>query len=105
MQEHRLLKLEDIIGEPLFKSAKKDVMLYGVVREGRAVDINGYVSSESHKGFFYAVSAKYEPGSKNILYGVCDCEAYKYFGNPCKHILRLRNVFSKNEDKFGVKTE
>ena len=96
-----LMKLEEIIGKALLESHDKTVRLYGITSTGRKIDLQGYVMSESSRNYFHKVSAEYEPASKNLIYGNCDCEAYLYFGSPCKHILKLRNVYEKNEEKIN----
>ncbi len=103
MESSRFLRLEELVGDPIIESKAKDVKIYGFISTGRKLDITGYVESESEAGFFHTVHAEYESASKNLIYGNCDCEAYKYFGNPCKHILKLRNVYIRNSDKFNQK--
>ncbi len=93
-------RLEDALGDPLLESKEKDVRIYGLVSVGRKIDIDGYVRSESREDIFHKVYVEYEPGSRNLMYGTCTCEAYRFIGNPCKHLLKLRNVFVKNERKL-----
>ncbi len=103
MESPRFLRLEDLVGNPIIESKEKDVKIYGFVSSGRKLDISGYVESESRSGLFHRVNAEYEPASKNLIYGNCDCEAYEFFGNPCKHILKLRNVYIRNSSKLNQK--
>lgn len=100
METIRLLKLDEIIGTPLLESKDKKVKIFGIVSEGRKIDISGYVSSEASPEYVHKVKAEYEPASMHILYGNCDCEAFRFYGDPCKHVLRLRNVYVRNASKF-----
>ncbi len=97
MNETKPLKLDDIIiDKPIIESYDHKVKILQLVYDRRKIDLGGYVASDSKPGLFYTVKTEYEPGSKNIIYGECTCESYEYYGSPCKHILRLRNVFLKN---------
>lgn len=103
METRHFLKLEELVEDPIIESKEKDVKIYGLTSIGRKLDILGYVESESRSGAFHRVSAEYEPSSKNLIYGNCDCEAYEFFGNPCKHILKLRNVYIRNSNRPNQK--
>ena len=92
--------LESILERPLLVSSDRDVAICSVSGKGRGLSINGYVKSESNAESLYHVEVTYLPASKQVLFGNCSCESYKYYGDPCKHILKLRNVFVKNEKKL-----
>lgn len=102
MVNDALIKLEDLLQRPLMTSSDGDAHIYGIVREGRITQINGYINSESREGYLHKVKAVYEPGSRHLLYGDCTCEAFKYYGDPCKHIIKLKNVYIKNADRLST---
>ncbi len=100
-QETRGYKLEDIIGSPLMISSDKNTRIYGLNVKGRAVDISAYSESETRKGYFHKVDVEYLPSSMYLISGSCTCESFKYYGMPCKHMLKVRNVYIKNKDKLN----
>ncbi len=92
--------LENILERPLLVSSDRDVAICSIVSKGRGLTINGYVKSESNPNALYPVEVTYLPAGKQIMFGNCQCESYRYYGDPCKHILKLRNVYVKNEKKL-----
>lgn len=97
----RGIKLEDILGSPIIISRDKSTRIYGISNKNREVNISGYSESESRKGYFHEVGVTYLPESMYIINGNCTCEASKYYGMPCKHMLKLRNVYIKNRQKIS----
>ena len=83
----------------VFRSTDKSVYIVGVskILEDSLL-IKGFVESESRPGMYhYVVVCLSGPKWKNIRgSGFCECESVNYYGKPCKHILKLRNVFRKN---------
>lgn len=101
MMEKRTFSLEEILKNNVILSSKdRKVRIYGLLNEGRKSDVSAYVESDSINGSFYSVKIEVEPEIKHLVYGSCTCESFEYHGNPCKHMLKLRNVFQKNLDKL-----
>ena len=96
----RMTKLEDILGSPIILSRDKQTRIYGLNSKGREIDISAYTESESRKGYFHKVEIEYLPGSLHLVNGNCTCESFHYFGMPCKHMLKVRNVYIKNKKKL-----
>lgn len=92
--------LETILERPLLVSSEHDVAICGIVSRGRSINLSGYVKSESKPSMLHYVEMSYLPSGKQLLFGNCSCEAYRYYGGPCKHMLKLRNVYVKNEYKL-----
>jgi hypothetical protein len=104
MVEIGLRSLDEILLTPIIviQSTEKDVMIYGVNSFHRKVDLRGYVQSESRNPLFHEVAVEYDPWSRRIIFASCTCESSKYFGDPCKHASKLRNVFVKNQSKLPL---
>ena len=101
MMENRRLGLEEILKRgSILESKDKTVRIYGLVNDNRKTDVSAYVESETSHGSFYSVKIEVEPRIKHLIYGSCTCESFEYHGNPCKHMLKLRNVFQRNIDKL-----
>ncbi len=70
------------------------------VYDNGGYQIDGFVKSKRGIGYHYLwVNAD---RSNNILgkNSSCGCEAARYYGNPCNHMLKLRNVAVKNREKI-----
>lgn len=93
-------KLEDILGTPILISTDKRTRIYGLKNEGRDIEISAYSQSESRPDYFHKVEVEYLPASKYIINGSCTCESFMYYGMPCKHMLTVRNVYIKNQQKL-----
>ncbi len=94
------IKLENILGDPIIVSKDKGTRIYGINIKGREVEISGYSESESRSGYFHKVEVEYLPRSMHLINGNCTCESFKYYGMPCKHMLKIRNVYIKNIKKI-----
>lgn len=94
-------KLEDIIESPILVSSDKSTRIYGLSNKGREVSISAYTESDTRKGYFHRVEIQYLPGSMYLLDGNCTCESFQYYGMPCKHMLKVRNVYIKNRQKLS----
>ncbi|MCL4376208.1 SWIM zinc finger domain-containing protein [Candidatus Parvarchaeota archaeon] len=97
----RTYKLEEILGKPLITSSDKKTRIYGLDVKGREVMISAYSESESRKGYFHKVEVEYLPASMYLINGSCTCESFQYYGMPCKHMLKVRNVYLKNQNKIN----
>ncbi len=97
----KLYKLDEILGKPIIISSDKQTRIYGINIKNREVDISAYSESESRKGYFHKVEIEYLPASMYLINGSCTCEAYLYYGVPCKHMLKVRNVYIKNMNKIS----
>ncbi len=98
--EKRCFTLDSIIGDPLVISTDKTTRIYGLNIKGREIDISAYSESESMKGCFHKVEVQYLYSSMYIVNGSCTCESFQYYGMPCKHMLKVRNVYIKNREKL-----
>lgn len=94
-------RLEDILGEPLIISNDKQIRIYGINAKNREIEISAYSESDSRKGYFHRTEIEYLPGSMHLINGSCTCESFRYYGMPCKHMLKVRNVYIKNKNKFS----
>jgi hypothetical protein len=95
-------KLDEILGSPcLVISSDKKTRIYGININGRTTKISGYTESESREGYFHKVEIDYLQASMYLLGGNCTCESVQYYGVPCKHMLKIRNVYIKNKDKIN----
>ncbi len=94
-------KLEEILGKPLITSSDKKTRIYGLDVKGREITISAYSESESNVGYFHKIEIEYLPGSMYLINGSCTCESFQYYGMPCKHMLKVRNVYLKNRDKVN----
>ncbi len=94
--------LNDILsGQSLiYKSSNESIYITKIDQIGKYILIRGAAKSDSVEGWYYSVEVECDY-SGNIMLGRCDCPSYKYYGDPCKHELRIRNVFQKNRKKFG----
>ena len=101
MSGAKLFGLDEILGKPLIVSKDKKTLIYGIEIDNRKVDLRGYVESESRNDYFHMVETTYLPNSMHMLDGKCSCESYEFYGFPCKHMQKLRNVYIKNIKKFG----
>ncbi len=97
----RTYKLDEILGKPLITSSDKKTRIYGLNVKGREVEISAYSESETRKGYFHKVEIEYLPASMYLINGSCTCESFQYYGMPCKHMLKVRNVYLKNRDKIN----
>jgi uncharacterized Zn finger protein len=93
-------KLEDILETPILISTDKKTRIYGLKNKGRDIEISAYSRSESREDYFHKVEIEYLPASKYIINGSCTCESFRYYGMPCKHMLTVRNVYIKNQQKL-----
>ncbi|MGC8533203.1 MAG: SWIM zinc finger family protein [Candidatus Parvarchaeum sp.] len=97
----KMYKLDEILGKPLIVSYDKKTRIYGLNVKDREIEISAYSESESRKGYFHKVQIEYLPASMYLINGSCTCESFQYYGMPCKHMLKVRNVYIKNKDKIN----
>jgi hypothetical protein len=97
----KMYKLEEILEKPLIISSDKKTRIYGLHFKDREIIISAYSESESSKGYFHKVEIEYLPASMYLINGSCTCESFQYYGMPCKHMLKVRNVYLKNRDKIS----
>lgn len=97
----KMYSLEEILGKPLIISSDKKTRIYGLDIKGREIEISAYAESESRKGYFHKVEIEYLPASMYLINGSCTCESFQYYGMPCKHMLKVRNVYLKNKNKIN----
>ncbi len=62
--------------------------------------VKGFVKSDSRNGQSYYVVAAFDKHGNLIGHGFCDCESSNYYGLPCKHVNKLRNVVKRNMDEL-----
>ncbi len=105
MESRRLFLLDEILEKPLIMSRDKTTRIFGIESTGREMSLKGYVESESRKDSFHRVEVTYLPASMHLASGTCSCEAYQFYGFPCKHMERVRNVYVKNLKRFDNKNE
>ena len=81
----------------IFRSSDKAVYLIAAEKASQGIYLRGFVESESRPGKYHYVVAMV--GSHNDLVGggFCECESMVYYGKPCKHILKIRNILGKNK--------
>lgn len=84
-----LYKREEAEQRAHFENAGKTVMISKF--NGRSVE--GYVRSESRRSRYHRVTISTE--GNRIIGGSCSCESLYFYGEPCKHMLRLRNFAVK----------
>ena len=94
-------KLEEILGKPLIISSDKKTRIYGLDVKEREIRISAYTESESRRDYFHKVEVDYLPASMYLINGSCTCESFQYYGMPCKHMLKVRNVYLRNRDKIN----
>ncbi|MCL5106736.1 MAG: SWIM zinc finger domain-containing protein [Candidatus Parvarchaeota archaeon] len=94
-------RLDEILGKPIVMSSDKKTLIYGLNVKDREVAISAYSESESRTGYFHKVEIEYLPASMYLINGSCTCESFQYYGMPCKHMLKVRNVYIKNRNKFS----
>ena len=85
----------------IFRSSDRKVYLIaaGKVKEG--INLKGFVESDSRPGMYHYVVAVV--GHRKEIVGgngFCECESSIYYGEPCKHVLKIRNILVK--DRFKI---
>lgn len=81
-----LYSYDEIKGRAQFMDNSKRVI---ITRFGRG-SVEGFVRSESRKGKYHRTTVRLS--RSRITGGTCTCESVSFYGEPCKHMLRLRNV-------------
>lgn len=84
--EPKLYRYDDITVVPISVNTERTVIITDVYGE----TINGYVKSASRRPLYHKVTV--DVNGANIIGGECTCESTKYYGRPCKHMLKLRNA-------------
>jgi hypothetical protein len=88
--------LSEIEDKAVFMNHSKSVLLSKV----GVASIEGFVKSSSTKDCYYPVRVKLE--GSNIVGGWCECASVSFYGIPCGHMLKIRNVAVRNREALAV---
>ncbi len=85
-----------------FASRDGSTYIANVASDGNALLVMGFVRSDSRHDLYHYVVAPLDLGSMRDLAGGghCKCESTHYHGKPCKHVLKLRNVYWRNRGRL-----
>lgn len=86
MLEPILYKKEEVEAKAIFENDQKTV----VISKFDDDSIEGYVRSASRKNKYHRVTVAMD--GNRIIDGACSCESVRFYGTPCRHMLRLRNT-------------
>ena len=86
------------------KQRHNHIAVLNVALDGSVLMLKGFVESESRRGFYHYVIAPVHPVSIQKLAGKgkCDCESAQYNKMPCKHVIRLRNIYIRHKSEFDA---
>ena len=80
----------------IFRSRDKKVYLIAAGETSEGTYLKGFVESDSRPGMYHYVVAMVGSHHEIVGGGFCECESRVYYGKPCKHILKIRNIMVKN---------
>jgi hypothetical protein len=80
----------------IFRSRDRKVYLVAAGKASEGTYLKGFVESDSRPGMYHYVVAMVGSHHELVGGGFCECESRVYYGKPCKHILKIRNIMVKN---------
>ncbi|MDE1852001.1 MAG: SWIM zinc finger family protein [Candidatus Micrarchaeota archaeon] len=80
-----LYDYDEVKGRALFMDNRRKVVITGLGKGS----VEGFVKSESRKGKYHRTTIRLD--RNRIAGGTCTCESVSFYGEPCKHMLKLRN--------------
>ena len=80
----------------IFRSSDRKVYLIAAGKAAEGTYLKGFVESESRPGMYHYVVAMVGSRHELVGGGFCECESRRYYGKPCKHVLKIRNILVKN---------
>ena len=85
-----------------FTSSDRSVHIANAAPVNGILLVMGFVRSDSRHDLYHYVVAPIHISNGRDIAGVghCRCESTHYHGRPCKHVLKLRNVYERNKTRL-----